>query len=193
MTFNYFFSIRTHHATPRLKTRRVLACVLLATLLTGCAAQNAYQDALKLSANDNVEGGLVKFQEAIKLEPGNAEFKAAYARARERANRTFLEQANYFMVTGQHGKAEKIYQRVLAIDPGNDRALAGMALIARDERHAGLLNEAAADLEQKDSVSAKAKLSVILTENPQQEKARAMLRAMEEKTVAPVQIGRAHV
>lgn len=169
-------------STPR---AIVFAGVLSVFLLAGCAAQTAYQDALNLSANDNVEAGLAKFQEAMKLDPDNVEFKAAYARTRERSTRNFLEQADHQLETGQRGESEKIYRRVLAIDPDNERARAGIRRLARDERHDELLKAAVADLEKKNIDSARAKLSVVLTENPKNEKARTMLSSVEEKAETP--------
>ena len=162
-----------------------IAAALSVLLLAGCAAQNAYHDALNLSANDNVEGSVDKFREAIKLDPDNPEYKAVYLRTLERSTRKLLEQADYQLQTGQQGESEKTYKRVLSIDPANARAQAGIKLIARELRHVGLLNEAAADLEKNNIDAAKEKLSVILTENPKNEKALAMMRSIETKAEAP--------
>lgn len=169
-------------STSRTMTVAVVLCVFL---LAGCAAQNAYQDALSLSAKDHTEAGLAKFQEAIKLDPDNAEFRAAYIGTRERASRNYLAQGDHLLETGQRAEAEKTYRRVLAIDPGNEHARAGIQLLARDQRHAELLDAAAADVEKKNADSAKTKLSVVLAENPKNEKARAMWRSIEEKVAAP--------
>ncbi|MGA8146360.1 MAG: secretin N-terminal domain-containing protein [Gallionellaceae bacterium] len=163
----------------------VLAGILSVFLLAGCASQAAYQSAQSLSASGNVEAGLAKFQEAMKLDPDSVEFKAAYVRTREQATRNFLKQADQLLETGQREESAKIYRRVLAIDPNNERAHAGIELLARDERHAELLNEADAELEKKNIDAAKTKLSVVLTEDPKNEKARTMLRTIEEKTEAP--------
>jgi len=163
-----------------------LAGLLSLFLLAGCAAQSAFKDAQKFSANGNVEAGLSKFQEAMNLEPDNVEFKAAYARNRERSTTNLLVQAEHLLGAGQRAEAGKIYTRVLAIDPANERALAGMQLLAREERHAELLNAASVDLEQKNVEAAKAKLAVVLGENPKNEKARTLLRTLEEKAAPPV-------
>ena len=56
--------------------------VLLAILLGGCAAQQAYREGNDLTAKNQVEAGLVKYQEAVAAEPGNAKYRAAYQQAR---------------------------------------------------------------------------------------------------------------
>ena len=58
-------------------------------------------------------------------------------------------------------------------------------MIARDQRHTELLTAAAADVEQKNTDSAKTKLSVILAENPNHEKTMTLLRAIEAKVEVP--------
>lgn len=180
------FSIsRAVNATVLIKAGVILAGVLSVFLLAGCASQAAYEAARNLSANGNVEAGLAKFQEAIRLDPDNLEFKAAYERTHEQSTSALLQQADRLVEAGQRAEAEQIYRRVLAIDPGNERASAGIELIGRNERHAELLNAAAADLEKKDSDAAKAKLSVVLREDPKNEKTRTMLRTIEEETKAP--------
>jgi len=167
------------------KTGAMLVSVFSAIVLAGCAAEFAYGDAQYLVANDQVEAGLAKYQEALKLDPNNAEYRAAYAQTRERTANVFLEQADRLLEAGQRGEAEQIYRRVLALDPRNDRARAGIGVLVRDQRHAEQLKEAAAELERKNIESARAKLSSVLGENPHNEEARSMLNSIEVKAEAP--------
>jgi general secretion pathway protein D len=53
-------------------------------LLAGCAAQNAYREGQTLLAEDQVDAGLAKIQEAMALDPSSAEYRIAYVRAQER-------------------------------------------------------------------------------------------------------------
>lgn len=163
----------------------ILASALSVVVLGGCAAQMAFHDGQKLLAHDNVEAGLAKFQEALKRDPANLQFKAAYTMTRERMIATQLEQADRLLEAGNRIEAETRYQRVLAMDQGNNRARAGMLMVARDARHEELLKDAAAAQEAKDNEAARAKLSVVLNENPKNEKGRSMLRAMDAKVNAP--------
>jgi general secretion pathway protein D len=135
--------------SARQKRGIALAAMLSALVLAGCATQYALRDARTLIANGQAEAALGRYQEALILDPNNAELRSAYAQTRERVVRTFLEQADRLLEAGRRDESEKTYRRVLAIDPRNDRARSGILAIAREVRHAELLNSAAAELEQK--------------------------------------------
>jgi general secretion pathway protein D len=173
--------------TVRRKAGVLLAGLLSVFLLGGCAAQMAYQDAQKLSAEGRVEASLAKYQDAVKLDPENVEFKTAYVKNLEKEITRLLRQGQRQLDAGQRDEAKKTFGRVLALDPDDERAQAGMQMLAREERHAALLREAAADVEQKHFDAADEKLSVVLRENPKNEAARTLLRQVKEKTesVAP--------
>ena len=80
-------------ASPRMHNLgRLAALPLLALALAGCAAQMAYRDGRNLVEQDKVEEGLLKYQEAIAQEPGNAVYKAAFLQARDRNAVRLLEQ-----------------------------------------------------------------------------------------------------
>jgi len=168
-----------------INTAKTLACVYAAWLLTGCAAQIAYRDGKQFIAQDKIEAGLSKFQEAIKQDPRNTEYKAAFLQTRERWIAGFLEQADRLTASGNPEEAQAFYQRVLAIEATNERALAGLRTLTMRQRHAQLLQEAQAALDKKDTESAKSKLATILTEAPENEPARALQRAIEDKAAKP--------
>lgn len=159
--------------------------VLLVLMLTGCAAQLAYRDGKELVAQDKVEAGLVKLQEAAERDPHNFEYRQAYLKTRERATYNWLEQGDRLSAAGKRGDAEKVYQRVLAMDPGSERARAGLRTVIRDQRHAQLLLEGQAVLDKQDLTAARTKLATLLAENPTGEPARALQHAIEEKTPKP--------
>jgi general secretion pathway protein D len=153
----------------------------VAALLSGCAAQQAYREGNELVAQDKVEAGLVKYQEALAADPGNVTYKAAWLRARDNATNRLLTQAERELAAGQPAPALQDFQRVLAIDPVNDRARAGLRLVDADRRHAALVEEAQAALERKDYDSARQRLGAVLTERPTHEQARQLLAEVNEK------------
>jgi general secretion pathway protein D len=106
--------------------KNLLSPALLAILLSGCAAQMAYRDGKDLIAKDQVEAGLAKYQEAVKAEPGNAEYRATYLQARDRATQRIFEQADRDQAEGRNDMAAQAFRRVLALDPLNERARAGL-------------------------------------------------------------------
>ena len=169
-------------ARPTL-ARRLLPA-LLAILLSGCAAQMAYREGNELVAQDKVEAGLTKYQEALAADPANVQYKSAYLRARDAATNRLLPQADRELADGKVDLAVADYRRVLAIDPLNDRARAGLRQVDADRRHGVLMGEARAALDRKDYDAAKTKLTAILTERPTYEPARQLLAEVNEKIAA---------
>ncbi|WLI90268.1 secretin N-terminal domain-containing protein [Massilia sp. R2A-15] len=164
---------------------RLLAFGAIAVALAGCAAQMAYRDGEKLVAEDKIEAGLVKYQEAIAADPGNAQYKAAFLRARDRNTTRLVEQAERELADGHADLALRSYRRALSIDPANERARAGLRQVEADARHAVLMEEATAAFERKDYELARQKLAAILTERPGHEPARLLMAQVVEKTAAP--------
>ena len=105
---------------------RTLALPAAALALSGCAAQMAFRDGRDLVAQDKVEAGLLKLQEAAAADPGNAEYRSTYLTARERATTRYLEQSERELADGKTELAVDGLRRVLAIDPSNERARADL-------------------------------------------------------------------
>jgi general secretion pathway protein D len=165
---------------------RLATPLALTLLLSGCAGQMAYREGNELVAQDKVEAGLVKYQQAVAADPANAAYKSAYLRARDGSTNRLLTQADRAIADGKPLLALEDYQRVLAIDPVNDRARAGLRQVDADRRHAVLLEDANAAVERKDYEAARQKLGAILGERPSHEPARQLLAEVNQKTaVAP--------
>jgi general secretion pathway protein D len=160
-------------------------CAALAILLSGCAAQMAYRDGNDLIAKNQLEAGLAKYQEAVKAEPGNAQYRAAWLQARDRAMQRVLEVAERDHADGRTAQAEQGYRRVLGMDPQSERANAGLRALDRDSRQGKLLDAAAQHLNKGEFELARQKLNAVLAETPANDKARLMLRELTEKTAAP--------
>jgi len=160
----------------------VALSMAVALLLSGCAGQMAYRAGNELVAQDKVEAGLLKYQEAVAADPTNAGYKSAYLRARDATTNRLLTEADRAIADGKVQLALQDYQRVLAIDPVNDRARAGLRQVDADRRHAVLLEEARVAVERKDFEAARQKLGAILSERPSHEPARQMLADVNEKT-----------
>jgi general secretion pathway protein D len=171
--------------TRCLRLPRILALAFAALALAGCAAQIAYREGQQLVADDKVEAGLLKYQEAIVADPGNAQYKAAFLKTRDRNTTRLVEQAERDLADAKPGQALRGYQRALAIDPANERARAGLRLIEADARQAALMDDAGAAFEKKDYELARQKTTAILSERPNHEPARLLLAQVTEKTAAP--------
>jgi general secretion pathway protein D len=164
---------------------RIFAGICLLIALAGCAAQLAYRDGKDLVAQGKVEEGLVKFREAIAADPHGVEYRSAYLQTRDRAVAGYFEQADRQAAAGKWNEASKLYQRVLAIDPANERARTGLRAVEADQRHAQLMSEAQAAWDRKDVDNAQLKLRTILSENPSHAGALALKRTITDKTAAP--------
>ena len=149
---------------------RLLAPALLSLLLAGCAAQQAYREGNELVAQDRVEAGLAKYQEALAADPQNVVYKAAWLRARDGAVNRLLTQADRALADGKPDLAQQDYRRVLAVDPVNDRARAGLRQVEADRRHALLLDEARAALARKDLEPARQKVVAFWQARSQRER-----------------------
>ncbi|MEN9867652.1 MAG: hypothetical protein RL748_3242, partial [Pseudomonadota bacterium] len=173
-----------HAPVARPRYGRLLSSLGLTLLLFGCAAQTAYREGKELVAQDKIEPGLKKIQQASELEPGSPQYRTAYLQTRDRASNAWLDQADRMLEQGQLVEADKLYQRVLDINGNHDRALAGKRAISVEQRHRLQLKEVAALIEKKENLGAMAKLRAILSENPHQSEALALKQTLEQKTTA---------
>ena len=168
------------------KNSRALLPLALLLLLAGCSAQMAYRDGRTLVEEDKIEAGLVKYQEAIAADPGNPLYRAAFLQARDRNATRLLDRADRALAGDNAPAALQDYQRVMSIDPANERARLGIRAIETDERHARLLADARQAFERGDLEAARARTATILTERPNHEPARLLMVQVSEKLNTPV-------
>ena len=169
---------------------RTLTLSVLVLALSGCAAEMAYRDGRSLVEKDQVQAGLLKYQEAISRDPGNPVYRSAYLEARDSASVRLLEQADELVNQGKYELAAQNFQRVLAMNPQNERARAGMRSLEAAERQDKLLAQAGASLAQKEYEAAKNRVNMVLSEKPDHERARALMRAINEQMPqAPAESG----
>lgn len=167
---------------------RYLAALLAAVALAGCAAQIAYREGNELVAHDQVEAGLIKYRDAVAADPNNAVYKLAYLRARDAAALRLLEQADRDLAAGHMQQAQQAFQRVLAFDPGNERAQAGMRQVEAARRHEAMLAAAVEAFSRQDYDQARQKTDAILAENPDHAGAQALMAKVKATTaLAPAE------
>jgi len=164
------------------------AALVIVLVLSGCAGMDgfatndAYREGRALAAEGRIEEALAKFQEAIRQEPRNPEYRAAYHTTYERAINGWLALADRLRFANRNAEAAQLYQRVLSLEPTNARARAALDDAERDKRHAELLRQAQLAWEKGDATTALARLREILTANPRNRAAMDLHRAIEEKT-----------
>ena len=164
---------------------RLALASLVAAAVSGCAGSAAYREGTDLLSKNQVEQSLLKFQQAVNEAPGNAAYKAAYLNTRDNSTNRLLLAADRELADGKPALAQQNYIRALTIDPGNERAKAGMRALDADRRQATLLADAATATDKKDYDTAKAKLNAILIERPNHEDARLLLNQVNEISAPP--------
>jgi general secretion pathway protein D len=162
--------------------RRCCLSVAAALLLAGCAAQTAFTEGQELLAAEQVDAGLARIEEAIKLEPSSAEYRIAYARAQERYVKASLDAGERALAEASYEAANAAFRRALVLQPGNERALTGLQLVAAARRHDLLYSEALAAWSRADGEAALAGLRKILAANPEHARARSLQRLIDESS-----------
>ena len=168
-----------------MKLHLVLIAVAITIAGSGCAtnrsSEQSFETGKLMIESGRVEEGLQKVNAAAKANPQYVEYRAYYVRTRYQYGNQLLTQGDKLRLLGKPEDAALFYQRVLALDPGNSRAQEGMAAVEAELRHRRMVVEAKALFDAGDTDGARAQLRQILTENPRQSDARALLRGMDEQ------------
>ena len=147
-------------------------------MLGGCASQRAFHEGEQLIAGGQPEAGLEKFREALRAEPTNAAYRAAFIGTRERLIEAELVKAQS-LLRDDPESALRHYQRVLAVAPSNVVAAEGVRAIERKRSHEVLLAEAR-DFAASDPQQARRRLSRILREDPRHVEAKRLMAELPD-------------
>jgi len=118
-----------------LKTERVIrltVLVLVLVLLSGCAAQKAYQTAEREMRRENWDRAVLGYSKALALDPGNTRFAVALERAKLKAAADHFTLARRYQVAGQLELAVAEFQQTLLLSPDNQHAASEMNKAMRD-------------------------------------------------------------
>ncbi|NRF69147.1 secretin and TonB N-terminal domain-containing protein [Aquincola sp. S2] len=116
-----------------------------------------------------------RFEQAVQLEPGSAEYRIAYTRTRDRFAAERMARAAQAREAGDLAAAEAIYRQMLA-EPGNaERAQAGLRQLDSQRRLEQLLKDAEASAERKEWELVRRHARSALLENPRHPRALALL------------------
>lgn len=160
-----------------LKTPQTYLCCIL---LSGCFGGANYNEGRELAEMGNLEAAVPKLRKAAEDSPRNVEYQATYLQTRERMVNELTDKATRARRNGEFTEAEALYNRLLALEPNNVRARDGLQGLVRDARHQTLIAEAEAAQKKQNFETAQAKLRVVLQENPEQAKALALKKILDE-------------
>jgi general secretion pathway protein D len=152
--------------------------------LSACVGPDALRRAEDQLAAGQWEGAIASFNEVSKLEPANAEYRAATLRATEKATNALLLDAAAASEK-QPAQASEIYQRILRISPKNESAAKGLLALETTRRHQRLFDDAARAANGGREQEARAKYKKLLLERPNHGAAKEALQAMDEKAGRP--------
>ena len=168
---------------------RAVACILCLTLaLQGCATPakrgptpaETFAYGQQQVARGNVEEGLALIEQAAREDPKRIEYQVYFTNQREAITAALAREADRYRAAGDYATAEAIYQQILRLDPGSQRARMGLGQIPVDQRHDLLIAQAEAAVAKGDNVAADRLMRQVLQENPQNPRAKALARRIEE-------------
>jgi general secretion pathway protein D len=158
----------------------VTAVTVLAAM-AGCATDPTFSNGKLMIENGRIEEGLQQVNAAARANPQNVEYRAYYVRNRDSYISQLLTQGDKQRLLGKPEDAEAFYRRVITLDAGNSRAQSGLAAVDTELRHRRLATQARALFETGNLEGAQALLRPVLTENPGQREARALMRSIDEQ------------
>jgi len=164
-------------------SKRLIALILIGLMLAACATSESFKQARIEVEAGNEEAGLARLEEELKKDPNNAELRNYYMRHKEVAVQRYLALGDNARAAGASDRAMQAYERALRFDPENERGKAGIEMVRKDREHRTLLADADQAMKAGQATEAAGKLKQILSENPQNKDARAMLRRIEEREV----------
>ena len=145
--------------------RGLIATLLTAALLLGCAAGKLHREGLKEIDRGNYEAGVSDLAQAVQHDPDNMTYKLDLAARREASIQKLIAEADALRAGGRLDAAADTYRRVLVIEAGNPRAVRGLEGVDADRRHASMVADAAKSFERKDYDGADAILRTVLNED----------------------------
>jgi len=148
---------------------RILLLACMAGVLAGCVGLEAFREGKSLMAEGKTEQGLARLEEAVRLDPRNAEYRITLSNYRLTIVNQLIFAGEQARREGRLSDAEKLYRQAQTYDPENVMARQGLGLLAQARRHQIALDEAEA-LAKKGSAddlnAALEKLRAVLSENP---------------------------
>lgn len=154
--------------------------LVIASLMSGCSGPDAYRLGKQRMEEQNWAAAMQAFEQAVKNEPRNVEFQYSLKQAREKAVNSFLSEGA-LSFKSQPEKATDAYRKALMLDPSNMRALEQLKLIDQINVLQNLFTDAKQSAAAGRTQDAKIKFRRLLAEDPLNDRARAELKALEEK------------
>lgn len=159
------------------RSGKLLAAGAVLTL-AGCAGYQAFRDGQAKLTEGQTEQGLAKLQQAMRLDPGNTEYRRTFFTQRESLMNGLLREAEQATNLGDFAGARKAYEKAAVVDPANPQVPDGLARTDVVERHWKAVDAAAALGREGKLDNAISKTQQVLSENPNVRRATMLLRQL---------------
>ena len=164
-----------------MSTPRAFGAAALFAALAGCAAGTLQRDAVALIERQRYEEGISALEQASRANPSDAPLKAQLLLQRDRAVARLVEAARGALEAGRIAQAQTLFERVMVVQPHSAQARDGMAAIVAAKRHVEAVERAREKLRSGEAEGARAELSGVLRENPEQRDAKTLMRVLDER------------
>ena len=165
--------------------KAVFASLAAAALLAACATDGALTQSHQLLEQGRGEEALAVLDRAARAHPDDHSYREAYFSTRDRLATQWFSEAETLREANRFDPAQTLYRRILAVDPGNPRAKAGLARLERDRRSRTAIDKAEQLVEAHRYDEAKEALAPVLKEDPKQRDARRLQRLIDDATMKP--------
>ncbi|NMG75662.1 secretin and TonB N-terminal domain-containing protein [Aromatoleum diolicum] len=172
--------------TFRRGVRPCLAALLVMLALSGCATNAFQREGQQLIEEGRYEEGLAKLEQAVHESPRDTRVHMTLSAQRERAVAALLASADRARIARDLTAAVRTYERVLTIEPANERARSALQEIEQLRNVTEMLRQAQLALRRGDPDSAERQVRQILVLDPRHEGALAFKREIEDLRVRSV-------
>jgi general secretion pathway protein D len=99
-----------------------MVLALVVAVFTGCAAQKAFKNGQRDAQRQNYDRAILAFSKAVALDPGNARYSVALARAKVNSSHQHFQRGKRLLAAEQLEEAIAEFQQVVLLDPGHQYA-----------------------------------------------------------------------
>jgi len=153
---------------------------LLASVLLAACANTALRDADKLAQLGQHEAALARLQQSIDAHEDDQAVRTAWIKQRDTTVAHLLYQADAARAAGNLADVEGVLSRLEKAAPGHPRTVWLRSEVDRIKRHQRLMVEARQALAEQAYAKAEPVLRTVLSEDPGQSEAKALLAQVDE-------------
>jgi general secretion pathway protein D len=179
-----FLNFHVDRVSMLLRALTTVLCTSVLLGLAGCAGSQAFREGNHLFAQGKSDEAITKFEEAVKLDPKNAEYRITLTTRRTSVVNRALASAEAARREGRLTEAEKGYRQTLGYDSNSVMAKQGLEALIVERQHRLIMMEAELLFKKADKTSlstATEKLRGVLSQNPLQKEALNLKARMDEQ------------